>query len=165
MLLNNANGNYIKIYLIDTIANKVQYTEYEHDSIPLLTQSGILKSIDMAGLVNSTGLTDGLIYGAMVKDFNLENFVLSDDSQNWLSPSKGFRFLLPNDIILQSIILKDNLCEVIMNFRDEALLDDAKIIVNCKNNTIVYYGSVNEQYLAVLQPYIESGIMKIEVKK
>lgn len=163
-IINNEDGRYALIDNRDTANNKVSYTFYEHDGKVIESTSGRLKTINMQDLIKSTGLTDDIIYNAMLLEVDLSGFVLSTDTQNWLESSKLNRMIVPLVLIAKSKILQDDLDGIMTIFATSAKTHETKKIVICTSNCVVYYNDITTEDYAIIEPYITYGAIKIETK-
>ena len=163
MQLNNGiNGHTILIDKIDILQNRIVYTEFEYKSESLnffeKQQAHTFKNINLKDyLSQSTNFTE-LCYTQLKIEKELTEFVISQDSQNWLFPNRPYRIIVISSFILKELQPLDNtgkLSNVGALIENEKIKNFGFYIDNSEDKiSVIYVNSIDTDDTPTIAPFI-----------
>lgn len=165
MQLNNKiTGEVIIVNKIDILKNVLFYKKISISGETILDTYYRFMNLNLSDNLNTSTNYYYLVLTQLKLELNLTDFILEDTTQNWLSPTKTKRFIIPNSLIVTSVKEGNEFKTAIDKIVADSKIDTDILIIETSNNTIVYANSVDSSIEGIVMQYIVDGIITVEDK-
>ena len=170
-LNNNRNGHIILIDKIDILQNRIVYTEYEHKNENLTfvkkQSSHVFNDINLKDYLNQSINYTELCYNQLKTEKELTDFIVSEDTQNWLFPDRPYRIAVVSSFILKELQPLDNtgtLSDIGTLIENEKIKNFGFYIDNSEDKiSIIYVNTIEPDDMTIVTPYL-NNTMFVETK-